>query len=142
MIVKLLISVSSLLLLSACSSLSVGPISAGQDSYLISKDPSSLSSDEDELLASILSQANEYCVEQQRYMEVKLLNEYFNFFGNDSKTTLVFSCLSEADKSKENLAPVVIVAPSPPVKPAPVQVAPAVKEPQFPQKNKLTNYAF
>lgn len=137
---KTLICMSSFLLLSGCSSMSIGPIDAGQDSYVISKERATFSNEEDELLSSILTQANEYCVEKKRYMEVKHLNEYTGFFGNDTKTTLVFSCLSEKENHYEKLPPVVIV--SPPVRVAPTKVAPVVKEPEFPVKSKLTNYAF
>lgn len=138
--IKTLICMSSFLLLSGCSSVSIGPISAGQDSYVISKERSAFSNVEDELLASILTQANEYCLEQERYMEVKHLNEYSGFFGNDTKTTLVFSCLSQKEMHYEKLPPVVIV--SPPVKVTPTKVEPEVKQREFPIKSKLTNYAF
>ncbi|WP_409439791.1 hypothetical protein [Psychromonas sp. GE-S-Ul-11] len=142
MVIRTLIIISGFALLSGCSTISIGPIPAGPDSYIISKEISTFSNEEDELLSSILSQANEYCVDQQRYMEVKHLNEYSGWFGNDTKTTLMFSCLSEKEKNYEQLAPVVIAAPTPAVKPAPVETAPVVEEPSFPPKNKLTNYAF
>lgn len=142
MVTKVLIFTFSFLLLSGCSTVSVGPIDAGQDSYLISKNLSVFSKQEDKLLASILSQANEYCLEKNRFMEVKHLNEYTGFFGNDSKTTLVFACLSQKEKEYEQLAPVVIVSPPAPAVQAPKVVAPSVvKEPDFPP-SKLTNYAF
>ncbi|RBW46428.1 hypothetical protein DS885_08205 [Psychromonas sp. B3M02] len=142
MVIKALIIISGFALLGGCSTVSVGPIPAGPDSYIISKEISAFSSEEDQLLSSILSQANEYCVEQQRYMEVKHLNEYSGFFGNETKTTLMFSCLSEKQKNYEQLAPVVIAAPTPEVKPVPATPEPVVEEPSFPPKNKLTNYAF
>lgn len=136
--IKKIICMSSLLLLSGCTSMSIGPIAAGQDSYVISKERAAFSNEEDELLSSILTQANDYCVENKRYMEVKHLNEYSGFFGNDSKTTLVFSCLSKQKRHYENL-PSMIVSPPAVV---PTKVAPEVKESEFPIKSKLNNYAF
>lgn len=142
MVVKALIFMFSFLLLSGCSTSSIGPIEAGEDSYLISKEQTVFSDKEDKLLASILSQANEYCLEKNRFMEVKHLNEYTGFFGNDTKTTLVFACLSQKEKEYEQLAPVVIVSPPAPAVEVPKTVAPVVvKEPEFPP-SKLTNYAF
>jgi len=143
MVIKALIFMFSILLLASCSSVSVGPIDAGPDSYVISKEKSTFSNEEDDLLSSILLQANEYCLQKKRYMEVKHLNEYTGFFGNDTKTTLVFSCLSEKDKIYQQLPPVVIAAPVAPVQPvAPVEDAPVSKQPEFLHKEKLTNYAF
>jgi len=144
MVVKVLIFMFSFLLLSGCSTSSIGPIEAGEDSYLISKEQAVFSEKEDKLLASILSQANEYCLEKNRLMEVKHLNEYTGFFGNDTKTTLVFTCLSQKEKEYEQLAPVVIVTPPAPAVKVTKSVAPVpvvVKEPEFPP-SKLTNYAF
>jgi hypothetical protein len=138
--IKTIICMSSFLLLSGCTSMSIGPIAAGQYSYVISKERAAFSNEEDELLSSILTQANDYCVEKKRYMEVKHLNEYSGFFRNDSKTTLVFSCLSEQERHYEKLPPVVIV--SPPAAVVPTKVAPVVKEPEFPMKSQLNNYAF
>lgn len=143
MVIKALISMFSILLLASCSSVSVGPIDAGPDSYVISKEQSAFSNEEDDLLASILLQANEYCLQQKRYMEVKHLNEYTGFFGNDIKTTLVFSCLSEKEQVYQQLPPAVIVAPAVPVQTvAPVEAEPDLKQPEFLHKEKLTNYAF
>lgn len=143
MVIKALIFMFSILLFSGCSSVSVGPIDAGPDSYVISKEPSTFSNEEDDLLASILSQATEFCSLQKRYMEVKHLNEYTGFFGNDTKTTLVFSCLSEKAQIYQQLPSVVIATPVAPVQPvAPVESAPTPKQPEFLHKEKLTNYAF
>ncbi|MEL0629211.1 hypothetical protein [Psychromonas aquatilis] len=135
---KILFVLSGFSLLMACSSSSVGPVPAGQDSYLISKEPSTFSNNEDELLASILSQANDYCIEKERYMEVRVLNEYFNFFGGDSKTTLVFSCLNEKEAIYEQLPEVVIQQPSAPAT-APV-AEPVENENEFPQN--ITKFVF
>ena len=143
MVIKALIFMFSILLFSGCSSVSIGPIDAGPDSYVISKEPSTFSNEEDDLLASILSQATEFCSLQKRYMEVKHLNEYTGFFGNDTKTTLVFSCLSEKAKIYQQLPSVVIATPIVPAQPvAPVETTPSPKQPEFLHKEKLTNYAF
>lgn len=135
---KIPLVLSSVLLLMACSSSSIGPVPAGQDSYLISKEPSTFSNDEDEFLASILSQASSYCIEQERYMEVRVLNEYFNFFGGDSKTTLVFTCLDEKDEMYEKLPPIIVDKPVAPT--SPTVVEPEKNENEFPQT--ITKFIF
>lgn len=121
----ILVSLFSVLFLVGCSSHSVGPISAGQNSYVISKQLASFATKEEDLLASIFSQANEHCLEQKRYLKVEQLNEYVGLIGNDSKTTLIFSCLENVKKAKK----------------APTVKAP-VKKQTFPTKNKLNKYAF
>lgn len=140
MVSKALILMFSMLYLAGCSSVSIGPIEAGEDSYVISKQPATFSSEEDDLLASILAQANAYCLEKKLNMEVKHLNEYTGFFGNDTKTTLVFACLSEEDETYQPIAPVVIATPVAPVQPT--TPAPEPEEPKFFPQEKLTNYAF
>ncbi|TEW53716.1 hypothetical protein E2R68_11210 [Psychromonas sp. RZ22] len=121
---KILISIASLWLLSGCSSHSVGPLSAGKNSYVVSKQLSSFASKKEDLLTAVFSQANEYCLNKNRYMKVESLNEYIGLIGNDSKTTLHFSCLTQRSKVH---------------KPTPT---PVVKKQIFPKKEKLTNYAF
>lgn len=115
-------------MLGGCSSASVGPISAGKNSYVISKRLSSFSNNEGNVLESIFSQANEYCLNQNRYMQVEHLNEYVGLIGNESKTTLVFSCIRQKIKTYK-------AAPLTTPKAVPFQRA-------FPKKNKLTPYAF
>ena len=134
MIIKLFISITSLLLLAACSSTSIGPLSAGQDSYVVSKHISSFTTKEENSLTAVFAQANEYCLNQNRFMKVIHLNEHIGLIGNEAKTTLVFSCLNESMKVEKVVERVVerVVE-----KPAPV-----VKQQHFIQKGKLMNYAF
>ena len=129
---RFLVFILSAILLTGCSSYSVGPISAGKNSYIISKQLSSFSSKEEEILAFIFSEANAYCESKKRYMKVEQLNEYIGLIGNDSKTTLVFSCLKEEVKVQKVKA----------VKKAIVAPAVKVQKQTFPTKSKLTNYAF
>jgi len=125
-------------ILAGCSTHSVGPISAGKNSYVISKQLSSFSSQEGDLLSSIFSQAQATCNKESHYMKVEQLNEYIGLIGNESKTTLIFSCIE--DKKVE-------ITPEPKVKvPAKISVKKAksekVEKQTFPNKSKLTNFAF
>lgn len=128
MINRILIMYFAVFMLVGCSSVSVGPISAGKNSYVISKQLSSFSLNEDNILESVFSQANEYCLNQNRYMQVEHFNEHVGLIGNDSKLTLVFTCLSQ--KVKNHKA-------APRTNP---QVIPF--QSTFPKQDKLTPYAF
>lgn len=94
---------------------------------------------EEALLTSIFSQANEHCIEQKRYLKVDQLNEYVGLIGNDSKTTLVFSCLLENKKIQ-------VPASKASSNKAASAKAPVVKTPEkkktFPTNNKLMKYSF
>lgn len=149
MINKTLISVFCtyvliLSVLSGCSIHAVGPIPAGKNSYVISKQSAMFAAKEEALLGSIFSQANEHCLEQKRYLKVDQLNEYVGLIGNDSKTTLVFSCLLEKKKAK---APASKVSSNKGVSTKASEVqTPVVKTPEkkktFPTNNKLMKYSF
>lgn len=96
-IVQLLVTA---VLVSGCSSYSVGPIDAGKNSYVISKQAIRFAENKEELLASVFEQANQVCSDKKRTMKVEHLNEYSSFFGGEFKATLVFNCAKVSSKTK------------------------------------------
>lgn len=117
-------------LVSGCSSYSVGPIDAGKNSYLISKQLTRFSGDKELLLASVFEQANKVCADKKSTMQVEQLNEYSSIWRGESKATLVFSCIQNKAKQTK------VVKASKPAK----TTKPVTKN-NFPKKSRLMNFA-
>ncbi len=95
------ISLSFLTLLTAsCATITTGPISAGKNTYVMSRQEGAFPSGDEPLLAEVISQANIFCKNQDR--EIKLINSHENsgpyILGNYPKATITFSCIEPATK--------------------------------------------
>ena len=80
--------------LSACATSSTGPLSAGPDTFVVSRQAGAFPSGREPLLAEALSEANAKCTGLGK--TVKLLSTTENpgpyILGNYPKATIVFSC--------------------------------------------------
>ena len=84
-----------LCLLSACATTSTGPVAAGQDTFVVSRQAGAFPSGREPLLAEALAEANAKCYGLGKTM--KLLSTTENpgpyILGNYPKATIVFSCI-------------------------------------------------
>lgn len=82
------------LLLAACATRSTGPIAAGPDTFVVSRQAGAFPSGNEPLLAEALAEANGKCAGMGKTM--KLLNSQENsgpfILGNYPKATVTFSC--------------------------------------------------
>ena len=80
--------------LAACATTSSGPISAGPDTYVVSRQAGAFPSGREPLLAEALAEASAKCASLGK--AVKLLSTTENagpyILGNYPKATIVFSC--------------------------------------------------
>ena len=80
-----------------CATTTTGPIAAGKNTYIISRQEGALPSGDEPLLAEAIAEANNFC--QSLNKSVKLINTHENpgpyIFGNYPKATVTFSCVEE-----------------------------------------------
>lgn len=88
---------TALLLLfgSGCSTTSTGAVSAGPDTFVISRQAGALPSGREPLLPETLAEASSTCASMKRTLKVISTAENPGpyIFGNYPKATVVFSCL-------------------------------------------------
>ena len=83
------------LLISGCATTTTGPMPAGKNTYVMSRQEGAFPSGSEPLLAEVLSEANIFCSNQDK--EIKLINSTENpgpyILGNYPKATITFSCI-------------------------------------------------
>jgi hypothetical protein len=90
---KYLIAISSLALTS-CAQTNSGAISAGKDTYVISRQAGAFPTGKEPLLAEALAEANVKCENDKRKMTLVFAVENQGPFilGNYPKATIIFKC--------------------------------------------------
>ncbi len=92
---KITLILLATLALTACATKSTGPMSAGKDTYVISRQAGALPSGREPLLAEAIAEANTKCAGLNKTL--KLLSTTENpgpyILGNYPKATVVFSCI-------------------------------------------------
>lgn len=85
------------LLISGCATTTTGPMPAGKNTYVMSRQEGAFPSGSEPLLAEVLAEANVFCSNQDR--EIKLINSTENpgpyILGNYPKVTITFSCIEQ-----------------------------------------------
>jgi len=84
--------------LSGCATTSSGPISAGNNTYVISRQEGAFPSGTEPLLAEAIAEANVFCINQGKTMN--LVNTHENqgpyILFNYPKATVTFSCVEKS----------------------------------------------
>jgi hypothetical protein len=82
-------------LASGCATTTTGPMPAGKNTYVMSRQEGAFPSGNEPLMAEVLAEAGVFCSSQD--MEVKLINSTENpgpyILGNYPKATITFSCV-------------------------------------------------
>lgn len=88
-------SVASIVLLAGCATTSTGPLSAGPDTYVVSRQAGALPSGREPLLAEALGEANAKCASLGKTLKLVSTTESPGpyILGNYPKATVVFSCI-------------------------------------------------
>lgn len=80
-----------------CATKTTGPIPAGENTYVITRQEGAFPSGSEPLLAEALGEANEFCSNQGKVFD--LVDTYQNagpfVLGNYPKATVTFSCLDK-----------------------------------------------
>jgi len=80
-----------------CATTTTGPIVAGENEYIISRQEGAFPSGNEPLLAETIAEANIFCSNLNKVM--KLINTHENpgpyIFGNYPKATVTFSCVEK-----------------------------------------------
>jgi hypothetical protein len=94
------LSVLIMVLLSGCATTTTGPMPAGKNTYVMSRQEGAFPSGSEPLMAEVLSEANIFCSNQDK--EIKLINAIANpgpyILGNYPKATITFSCIEPNSK--------------------------------------------
>ena len=89
-------------LFAGCATTTTGPIPAGKNTYVMSRQEGAFPSGSEPLMAEVLVEANLFCANQDK--EVTLINSHEAsgpyIFGNYPKATITFSCVSPQSTSK------------------------------------------
>jgi len=80
------------ILVSACATTTSGPIPAGSNTYIISRQAGFFPSGKEPLLEEATGKANEFCASMKKTMKIVTINENMQAIGNFPKATVVFSC--------------------------------------------------
>jgi len=80
------------LVLAGCATTSTGPVSAGKDTYMISKQAGIFPTGKEPLLQDAMSEATAFCSVAGKTMKVVSVSENMQPIGNFPKATLIFSC--------------------------------------------------
>jgi hypothetical protein len=82
-------------LISGCATATTGPMPAGKDTYVLSRQEGAFPSGTKPLMAEALAEAGVFCSSQDK--EFKLIDTMENqgpyILGNYPKTTITFSCI-------------------------------------------------
>jgi len=82
-------------LVSGCATTTTGPMPAGKNTYVMSRQEGAFPSGSEPLMAEVLAEAGVFCSNQDK--EVKLINSTENpgpyILGNYPKATITFSCI-------------------------------------------------
>ena len=85
----------TIVLVSGCATTTTGPMPAGKNTYLMSREEGAFPSGSEPLMAEVLAEASAFCSNQNK--ELKLINSTENpgpyIFGNYPKATITFSCI-------------------------------------------------
>lgn len=85
----------TMVLLSGCATTTTGPMPAGKNTYVMSRQEGAFPSGGEPLMAEVLAEANIFCSNQDK--EIKLKNATENpgpyILGNYPKATITFSCI-------------------------------------------------
>ena len=83
-----------LLAVSACATTTTGPVPAGPDTFMISRQEGAFPTGREPLLAEAIEGANKHCASLDKKMKLVSTNENSGPFvlGNYPKATVVFSC--------------------------------------------------
>jgi len=95
------LAVVLLIFLVGCATTTTGPIAAGKNTYIISRQEGAFPSGDEPLLAEVIAEANNFCSSLDKV--VKLIDTRENpgpyILGNYPKATVTFSCVERtADK--------------------------------------------
>jgi len=92
--IKIYASFISLFLLNGCATTSTGPIAAGNDTYVISRQAGAFPSGREPLLTEALGEATATCAAMKKSLKIVSTSENSGpyILGNYPKATIVFSC--------------------------------------------------
>jgi hypothetical protein len=95
------ILVATIIFLVGCATTTIGPIPAGKNTYIISRQEGAFPSGNKPLLAEAMNEANNFCASLNK--DLKLISTYESqgpyIIGNYPKATVTFSCV---EKEKNN----------------------------------------
>jgi len=87
--------IAIVLIVSGCATATTGPVPAGKNTYVMSRQEGAFPSGNEPLLAEVLGEASAFCTHQDK--EVKLITSSENsgpyILGNYPKATITFSCV-------------------------------------------------
>jgi len=92
---KLIYVVSISVFMSGCATTTTGPMPAGKNTYVMSRQEGAFPSGSEPLMAEVLAEAGVFCSNQDK--DIKLIDSRENpgpyIMGNYPKATITFSCV-------------------------------------------------
>jgi hypothetical protein len=91
---RLILTTMSIWFLASCATTSTGPVAAGPDTYIISRQAGAFPSGREPLLSEAVAEATATCAGQKKALKIISTNENAGpyILGNYPKATVVFSC--------------------------------------------------
>jgi hypothetical protein len=91
---RILLTSLVVLLAAGCATTLTGPTSAGNNTWVMSKQAGAFPTGKEPLLADVLTEATSFCANQKKTLKVININENMQPIGNFPKATVLFSCES------------------------------------------------
>jgi hypothetical protein len=91
---KRLIILPLIVTMSSCATKTIGPVPAGENTYMVARQEGAFPSGREPLLAEALAEAEKHCSGMRKKMKLVSSNENSGPFvaGNYPKATVVFAC--------------------------------------------------
>ncbi len=96
---KYILSISTIIILSGCATKTIGPLAAGENTYIISREEGAFPTGSEPLLEEALAKASSFCSNQNKNMKLINSQESRQIIGAYPKATVTFSC---ENKSSDN----------------------------------------
>ena len=94
---KSTILVVTFFVLAGCATTTTGPIPAGENTYIMSRQEGAFPSGDEQLLSEVIAEANTFCNSLAK--NINLIKTHENsgpfIFGNYPKATITFSCVEK-----------------------------------------------
>ena len=89
---KIILSIIATSLLYGCATKTIGPLAAGENTFIISREEGAFPTGSDPLLQEALNEATSFCLNQNKKMKLINSQESRQIIGAYPKATVTFSC--------------------------------------------------
>ena len=95
---NLLLAIIVLISISGCATKTIGPLVAGKNTYIISREEGAFPTGNKPLLKEALQEADNFCSSLDKVVKLIDTEQHRQIIGGFPKATVTFSCVEDAGK--------------------------------------------